>query len=66
LLVSLPTNLPTGRYARFKAPVGADELTETVRRFRVNIEDRSVDSYLEQAQQLYGWLIRPLETPTRA
>jgi CHAT domain-containing protein len=54
-------SLPTGRLEHFKADVSDDKLTETVRLFRLNLEDRSTDSYLEQARQLYTWLIKPLE-----
>lgn len=66
-LIPLPTRtellvgLPGGGMRRFKSPVGADELTEVVRRFRLNLEDRTTDAYLEQAQQLYAWLIKPIE-----
>ncbi|HVM60473.1 MAG TPA: CHAT domain-containing protein [Verrucomicrobiae bacterium] len=45
---------------RFKAPVGSDELTEEVQRFRKNLEKRTTYEYLEQARHLYDWLIRPL------
>jgi CHAT domain-containing protein len=66
-LIPLPTrtellvSLPSGRLERFKADVPEDKLTETVRLFRLNLEDRSTESYIEQAQQLYSWLIKPLE-----
>jgi len=66
-IIPLPTrtetlvSLSSGRIERFKVDVADDKLTETVRLFRLNLEDRSTDSYLEQAQQLYTWLIKPLE-----
>jgi CHAT domain-containing protein len=66
-IVALPTrtellvSLPSGRLERFKVDVSDDKLTEVVRLFRLNLEDRSTDSFLEQAQQLYTWLIKPLE-----
>jgi CHAT domain-containing protein len=41
--------------------VSDELLTETVRLFRLNLEDRTTESYIEQAQQLYTWLIKPLE-----
>jgi CHAT domain-containing protein len=67
LLVSLPKakDAPAGgpnyRIERFKADVSDDTLTETVRLFRLNLETRTTLSYLDQAQQLYSWLIKPLE-----
>ena len=45
---------------RLKAPVGMDQLTSEVREFRRNLEDRTTYEYLEQAQHLYNWLVRPL------
>jgi CHAT domain-containing protein len=66
-IVALPTrtellvSLPSGRLERFKVDVSDEKLTETVRLFRLNLEDRTTESYLEQAQQLYTWLIKPLE-----
>ncbi|MEA3211927.1 MAG: hypothetical protein QOE70_4984 [Chthoniobacter sp.] len=66
-IVPLPTrtellvSLPSGRLERFKAEVSDEVLTETVRQFRLNLEDRTTDAFLEQAQQLYAWLIKPLE-----
>ena len=66
-IVALPSrtellvSLPSGRIERFKADVSDEKLTETVRLFRRNLEDRATDSYLEQAQQLYTWLIKPIE-----
>ena len=66
-IIALPTrtellvSLSAGRLERFKVDVSDEKLTETVRLFRLNLEDRSTESYLEQAQQLYTWLIKPLE-----
>jgi len=66
-IIALPTrtellvSLPSGRLERFKVNATDDQLTETVRLFRLNLEDRTTESYLEQAQQLYTWLIKPLE-----
>ena len=56
LLVSLQSGLK-----RVKVSVPAAELTETAHRFRVNLEDRTSNLYLEQSAKLYDWLIRPLE-----
>jgi CHAT domain-containing protein/uncharacterized protein HemY len=55
ILVGLSSGLK-----RFTADVGADALTAQVRRFRRNLETRTSYAYLEQAQQLYDWLIRPI------
>ena len=56
ILVSLPTGLQ-----RFMVPVGLDQLTEEVRVFRQLLEKRTTNEYLPHAQQLYEWLVRPLE-----
>ncbi len=56
LLVSLPTGLK-----RFAVPIGAEALTQEVREFRRKLEKRTTREYLPHAQQLYDWLIRPLE-----
>jgi CHAT domain-containing protein len=56
LLVSLPTGLK-----RFTVPVDAATLTREVRAFRRTLEKRTTREYLPHAQQLYTWLIRPLE-----
>ncbi len=63
ILVSLPAanQTETGRIERFKAEPNDDELNETVRKFRMNVEDRTNYAYLEQAHQLYKWLIKPIE-----
>jgi CHAT domain-containing protein/Tfp pilus assembly protein PilF len=61
LLVSLPTGLK-----RFSVPVGADILTQEVRALRRRLEKRTTREYLPHAQQLYDWLIRPLEPDLRA
>ncbi|MEQ8516973.1 MAG: CHAT domain-containing protein, partial [Chromatocurvus sp.] len=43
--------------------VERDTLVEMIRDFRLNIEaNNGTDDYLRQAQQLYRWLIAPLET----
>jgi CHAT domain-containing protein len=57
----LLVSLPLARLERFKIDVPEETLTETVRVFRRNLEDRTTESYIEQAQQLYTWLIKPLE-----
>jgi CHAT domain-containing protein len=56
LLVSLPTGLK-----RFSLPVTADALTRETRQFRLALEKRTTWEFLPGAQQLYRWLITPLE-----
>ncbi len=56
LLVSLPNGLK-----RLSIPVSSATLTQEVRAFRRTVEKRTTRQYLPHAQQLYAWLIRPLE-----
>ena len=56
LLVSLPNGLK-----RLSIPVSSTTLTQEVRAFRRTVEKRTTREYLPHAQQLYAWLIRPLE-----
>jgi CHAT domain-containing protein len=56
LLVSLPSGLKS-----IVAPVGEARLTQEVRQLRRRLEKRTTREYLPHAQQLYDWLIRPLE-----
>jgi CHAT domain-containing protein len=42
--------------------VGAEPLASEVKQFRRNLETRTTYAYLEQAQHLYDWLIRPLRS----
>ena len=56
LLVSLPNGLK-----RISIPVSSATLTQEVRAFRKTVEKRTTREYLPHAQQLYAWLIRPLE-----
>ncbi|HEV3271667.1 MAG TPA: CHAT domain-containing protein [Candidatus Methylacidiphilales bacterium] len=53
-------NMPSGRIERVKSQVTAAQLEETATAFRFNLEKRTTDEYLEQATQLYDWLIKPL------
>lgn len=57
LLVNFPTGLK-----RIPVEVPADLLTHEVRLFRKNLQDRSTRNFLPQAQQLYDWLIRPMQS----
>ncbi len=56
LLVSLSTGLH-----RFSVPVSSAALTKQVNQFRKHLEHRTTHRYLPYAEQLYTWLIRPLE-----
>ncbi len=56
LLVSLPSGLK-----RTSVPVTAERLTQEIRTFRRLVEKRTTREYLPHAQQLYDWLLRPLE-----
>lgn len=57
LLVSLPTGL-----IRIAIPVSSDIVTKEIRAFRRTVEKRTTLEYLSHAQQIYDWLIRPLES----
>lgn len=56
LLVSLPAGIQ-----RVSTSVDAGTLTEEIRLVRYYLEKRSTHEYLPHAQQLYHWLVRPLE-----
>ncbi len=56
LLLSLPDGLH-----RVTVPVTAERLTQEVRELRRLLEKVSTQEYLPHAQQLYDWLIRPIE-----
>jgi CHAT domain-containing protein len=56
LLISLPSG-----FKRVSVPVTADRLTKEIRAFRRLVEKRTTREYLPHAQQLYDWLVRPLE-----
>lgn len=55
LLVGLASEMK-----RFKVPTSAEKLTAEVRQFRRNLETRSTYAYLEQAEELHDWLIKPI------
>ena len=61
LLVSLPTGLK-----QVTVPVTAEVLEKEVRTFRRKLEKRTTWEFLPHAQQLYTWLIRPLEADLQA
>ena len=56
LLLSLPDGLQ-----RVTVPVTAERLTQEVRVLRRLLEKVTTQEYLPHAQQLYDWLIRPIE-----
>lgn len=56
MLVSLSSGL-----RRIKSPATEAELNSVAHAFRVNLEKRTTYEYLDQAKQLYDWLIKPLE-----
>lgn len=56
LLVSLP-----GGLKRVTVPVSSAALTQEVRSLRRMLEKRTTREYLPHAQQLFDWLLRPLE-----
>jgi CHAT domain-containing protein len=56
MLVSLPSGL-----RRVKSPATDATLETVAHQFRVNLEKRTTYEYLDQAKQLYDWLIKPLE-----
>jgi CHAT domain-containing protein/uncharacterized protein HemY len=61
ILVSFPTGLQ-----RITVPVPGPQLERRVRIFRNALEDRDPLRYRQHAQQLYTWLIRPLEADLAA
>jgi CHAT domain-containing protein len=58
--LELLLNSPRG-LQQITVQVDRDTLTATVRQFRHYLEKRTSREYLPPAQQLYGWLIRPLQ-----
>ncbi len=52
---------PEGELLQYKSAVGEVKLRETIRRFRLHLEDRTTDEFMEQSRELYGWLVRPWE-----
>ena len=50
-----------GEIARYTTNVGANEIKAVIKNFRSKLEKRRTREYLPLAQQLYDWLIRPLE-----
>ena len=61
VLVSLPTGIK-----RVEVPVTGSDLEQRVRIFRNALHDRDPLRYLQHAQALYTWLIRPFEAEMAA
>ncbi len=55
LLISLPDGIH-----QFIMPVKSDFLTQTIVEFQRNLQTRTHFRFIQQAQQLYGWLIHPI------
>jgi CHAT domain-containing protein len=47
---------------RYSVPITSADMTKEVRLFRQTVEKRTTLEYLDHSQQLYDWLIRPLES----
>lgn len=52
----------SGRMMRFVVPVSSRSVTEEVRAFQVKLQKRTTREYLKNAQKLYTWLIKPVES----
>ncbi|HID99672.1 MAG TPA: CHAT domain-containing protein [Thiotrichaceae bacterium] len=65
LLVSFPNQEASSTLHRFSVPVGLDTVREEVRQFREQLDvgylQPKSTSFKRNAQQLYSWLIEPLE-----
>lgn len=51
---------------QFTVPVSSLQVVESVRNFRSRLEKRTTREYLPYSQELYGWLLRPLESELAA
>ena len=61
ILLSLPNEIK-----RFTIATNWENVTNEVRQFRRKLENRTTREYLPHAQQLYQWLIAPLQTTLNA
>ena len=50
-----------GTWKRTATSVPVDQLTGEVRAFRRTLQDRSTRAYLSHSQQLYQWIVSPIE-----
>jgi CHAT domain-containing protein len=55
LLISLPDGIH-----QFMVPVSDDFMTQAIVEFQKNLQTRTNFRFIQQAQQLYGWLIHPI------
>ena len=53
--------LPEGNIHQVVIPIEAATLTETIVKFQTNLQSRTTWSFFKQSEQLYRWLIAPLE-----
>ena len=60
ILVNYPSQLK-----QYTVPISEQELTSEVRRLRQGLQDTLNSEYLTPAQQLYKWLIQPVEADLR-
>lgn len=56
ILLTLPDGI-----LQISVPVDSEKLRKTVQRFRHMLQDRTTNRFLNDAKQLYDWLIRPME-----
>ena len=59
-MLALITILPDGIHM-VKVPVDAPLLYETVKQYRKRLQDRTTHRFLDLSQQLYDWIIQPVE-----
>jgi CHAT domain-containing protein len=64
--ISLPTRLElvltvSDGISQFVVPVEYETLTKTLFDFRLNLQTSTSSGFITQAQQLYEWLIKPLQ-----
>lgn len=56
LLISIGGNI-----MQFTAPVGRQQITDTINTFRLGLERRTTHRYMRSGRQLYKWLIAPVK-----
>ncbi|QTA84035.1 CHAT domain-containing protein [Desulfonema magnum] len=61
LLLTLPDGMK-----QMTVPAGYKNIKETVRQFRLKLQTRPSNTFLYESQQLYDWLIRPIESELAA
>ncbi|EDN69085.1 TPR repeat containing protein [Beggiatoa sp. PS] len=54
-------SFPDGHILQQVVPISFDQLEQTIRQFRNNIQDNMSNRFIIQARQLYDWLILPLK-----